>query len=97
MNRWYVLQVNTGCEDDVEKAIKRDVSEVGVRVFKREMMERKKNAWPDKWQKVLKLLYPGYVFIYCELNTDIYYSIKNIPKVIKILGKNNAGVAGQLY
>lgn len=91
MDKWYVLHVNTGCEDDVERVLKRDVPEIEVRVFKREMMERKRNAWPDKWQKVLRLLYPGYVFIYGELSTDTYYSIKNTPHVIRILGRTDAG------
>lgn len=91
MDKWYVLHVNTGCEDDVEKVLKRDVPEIEVRVFKREMMERKNHGDFSKWQRVLRLLYPGYVFIYGELNTDVYYGIKNTPNVIRILGKNDVG------
>lgn len=87
MNKWYVLHVNTTCEDDVSRVLKRDAPAIDVRVFKREMMERNKNVW----QKVLRLLYPGYVFIYCELNEDIYYIIKNTPGVIRILGRMDTG------
>lgn len=82
MNKWYVLYVKTGYEDDARHVIERDIKEVNVKVFKEEIVERRQG----KNRTVIRLLYPGYVFINCSLTDRIYYGLVGAPGVIKILG-----------
>lgn len=82
MNKWYVLYVKTGYEDDAKHVIERDIKEVNVKVFKEEIFERRQG----KNRTIIKPLYPGYVFINCELTEPIYYGLVGTPGVIKILG-----------
>lgn len=87
MNKWYVLYVNTSTEYNVKKVINRDISKCEAKVFNEEIIERKQGIN----RIVNKLLYPGYVFVNCELTEEIYYKLVTIPGVIKILGTRNIG------
>ena len=82
MNEWHGVFVVTGDEDRVKERIKyRLPDEYSVIVPKRKLRLRKGGIWKVE----TKVLFPGYVLINGEINTDIYYKLKNIPNALKLL------------
>lgn len=79
----YVVQVKSGCEKAVLTAFKRNkiTAYAPIKIF---LIRR-----GSKWIKEEKIIFPGYMFIECNLSTDDYYIIKGITGVIRILGANN--------
>lgn len=84
---WYALSVETGKEDIIGKIIRKYFlpSTVQAIVPKRRLLERKES----KTYEVLKIMFPGYVFIKTRMNAGIYYELKRIPMYIKLLNKFN--------
>lgn len=82
MNNWHGVFVVTGDEDKVKERVKYRLPEdYTVIVPKRKLRLRKGGIWTV----ATKVLFPGYVLINGEINTDIYYRLKNIPNVLKLL------------
>ena len=80
---WYALFVKTGKEDCVKEWIrlflhKRDVTTV---IPQRRLAERK----GGEVKHVCRTLFPGYVFICTTMSSEIYYDLKKIPDLIRIL------------
>lgn len=77
---WYVLHVLTGKEKDVGDRLE----QLGVRhlIPRCEVTELRK----QRYEFVERILFPGYVFIETELSPRLYYSIRDIPSVIRFLG-----------
>lgn len=85
--KWYALFVVTGEEDKVKERIYfRMKDELKALVPKRRMRERKEG----KWQERIRTLFPGYVLLNGQINTEVYNLISTIPGVIRFL-KNNDG------
>lgn len=80
-NSWYVLHVETGSENKVKYAIDK-IKGVRALVPKQEKIERRKG----KNISIIRRLFPSYVFCKTNLTHDIYYRIKDIPRVYKFLG-----------
>jgi transcriptional antiterminator NusG len=80
---WFALFVNTGKEEAVQERIRFyfDEAIVSSLIPKRRLMERKGGMV----KSVLKKMFPGYVFICVDICVDIYYRLKNIPYIIRIL------------
>lgn len=82
MDKWYGVFVVTGDEERVKERVKyRLPDDYTVMVPKRKLRLRKGGIWRVE----TKVLFPGYVLINGEINTDIYYRLKNIPNVLKLL------------
>jgi len=82
MNEWHGVFVVTGDEDRVKERVKyRLPDDYTVIVPKRKLKLRKGGIWRVE----TKVLFPGYVLINGEINTDVYYRLKNIPNVLKLL------------
>ncbi len=77
--KMYVLQVSTGTEDDV----KRELQRKGIRALvpTEERLLRSGGSWTQKRYKLI----PGYVFIEIDYTDTLYFSICNIPAVIRVL------------
>lgn len=94
MNRekqWYVLQVITGKETEVRAKVLKELGEVNedhhdyplkALVPRRKITERKQG----QVRKVVRTLFPSYVFLHIELTDQIYHKIKQVPYVIRLLG-----------
>lgn len=84
--KWYVLQVMTGKEE----SLKNHIQKQGIKAIvpKKIMRERKNGVWRD----VTRNLFPSYVFIHTEMDVEIYYKIKPLPYVIKLLGDGNGPI-----
>lgn len=79
--KWYVLQVITGQEDHVQDELTRK----GVHsVVCRELRVLRSGG---KWLEREYVVIPSYVFIEVEITAPLYYVLKGITGVIKILGE----------
>ena len=76
----YVLQVQTGKETTVRKLLEQQ----GVVAFvPRERIEIRKGGL---WSKMIKLLFPGYVFVDIDFDAEMFHKINPISGVIRFLG-----------
>lgn len=82
MKKWYGLQIRCGYEDRVKSWIEQEVRSISVLLPKVEVFEFKKG----KRTKKLKPLFPGYLFVHADLTPDIYFAVRKIPGVIRLLG-----------
>lgn len=82
---YYVIQVTPGKETDTEVFITKRVGEgVCASCFHPVRHVRKKfhGKWMDRCEKLL----PGYVFLGSEDAEELYFSLKSIPMLTKLLG-----------
>lgn len=76
----YVLQVQTGKELTVRKLLEQQ----GIVAYvPRERIEIRKGGL---WSKMIKLLFPGYVFVDIDFSAEMFHVINPISGVIRFLG-----------
>jgi len=77
---WYVIQVMTGKEEEIAGQLK----EKGIRALvpKENRMIRSGGTWVKREY----ILFTGYVFLSMDYTAEHYYSVRNIPGVIRFLG-----------
>lgn len=83
---WYALFVKTGKEEAVQQWLHFHFEESVLYsiVPKRKLIEKRSG----KAHKVIKKVFPGYVLINTSMDDLIYYKIRNIPNIIKILSSD---------
>ena len=79
-NKWYVLQVQTGSELDVQKELLRRGVEAVVPIENRQIHRTK------KWISKQYIVFAGYVFIRVMYSWSQYYILSGINGVIRLLG-----------
>jgi transcriptional antiterminator NusG len=82
---WYVLQTKTGHEDRVRIWLENKSECLSILLPKKEIMV----ASSGRKRKLLKPLFPGYIFVETELNDKFRYEIKNTPGVINFISSGN--------
>lgn len=84
---WYVLFVQTGKEEKVQKSLHYhfDHSVLNSLVPKRLVPEKRLG----KIEYISKTLFPGYVFIKADMDKTLYYQLKNIPWYYRVLGQGS--------
>lgn len=96
LSNWYVLQVYSNFEDKVADAIHEHIeqeSDIIHDVFvPYEIIKVTKNG---KLYDQKRKLHPGYVYIKCILNDDLYKILKKIPKVSGFLTSVKGGASGR--
>ncbi len=89
LDQWHSFFVVTGAEDKAKERIQYRLQDgFTVVVPKRKLRIRKGGIWRVE----TTVLFPGYVMINGEITTDIYYRLKNIPDVLRLL-KTGSSVA----
>ncbi|WCT58018.1 antiterminator LoaP [Paenibacillus kyungheensis] len=85
--KWYVLFVKNGEEDYVKNQIQMRLNEFGCNclVPKRKVPEKKNGII----NHVVKIMFPGYVFLQTKMNFFKYDLIKTIPHIIYFLNYRN--------
>lgn len=79
-SRWYVLQVLTGTEAEVQKElIRRGVAAVVP-------VENRMIRQGGKWKEREYIVFPGYVFINVRYSWSQYYIMAGIRQIVRILG-----------
>lgn len=82
----YAIWVSTGKEREVLARLAA-VEGVEKTIFpEAELWERHGGEWRKKRRPLL----PGYIFVRCAMTHGIYYEIKELPQVIRWLGKEDA-------
>jgi len=85
-DNWYALFVVTGEEDKVKERLNYKFSDrFRFLVPKRRLRERKNG----KWFFNTRVLFPGYVLVNGNIDIDDYYSLKNVPGLIRLLRSGN--------
>lgn len=85
---WYVIQTLGGEEEKTADIIKKRVSSYYIEdcfIPKRERMKK----FHGYWNKVEEILFPGYVFVISQQPEVLYQELRQIPKLTKILGREN--------
>jgi len=91
-NKWYILNVMAGQENKVATDIKSMILRgvlghyvIDVLVPSKQIVKIKKGQKVQEAQK----LFPGYVFINANINSNAYNLLNAIPKVMGFLGSKN--------
>jgi len=81
--KWYALFVRTGEEEHVRLHLERVLSDREMRILipKRKIIERRGGRNCEK----IKTLLPGYVLIKADMSQELYYELKTVPNLIRVL------------
>ncbi|MEV2500230.1 antiterminator LoaP [Paenibacillus larvae] len=84
---WYVLFVTTGKEDVVGKYISNFCNHLSLQCFipKKVVPECHKGVRRD----VIRVLFPGYIFIRTTMSSNLYYLLKEIPNLHYIVNSGD--------
>jgi transcriptional antiterminator NusG len=91
-HKWYILNVMAGQEqkiaNEIQSMIKKDLAQcvLDALVPCKKIIKIKKGQKIQEDQK----LFPGYVFVHADLNSDAYNIISAIPKAMSFLGGKNS-------
>lgn len=77
----YVLQVQTGKELAVRSQLLRE--KISADVPRERIIIRKGGLW----SKMIKILFPGYVFVDVDFSPEIFHKINPVTGVIRFLGQ----------
>ena len=81
---WYVIQTMTGAEETlmllIQEQIPRDCYQ-DCFYIKREYARKEK----DRYQVYLTPLFPAYFFVSTDRPKELYYELKKVPKLTKLL------------
>ncbi len=87
IDEWHGFFVVTGEEEKVKERIKyRLQDDYTVVVPKRSLKIRRGGIWRVE----SRTLFPGYVLVNGSITTDIYYRLKNIPGILRLLMTGSA-------
>ena len=84
INRCYVIQTITSQEQILVELIQKQISPMfytEIFIPKRQMNRRIRG----KWQNILELLFPGYVFIISADPNALFQELRNIPRLSNLL------------
>jgi len=91
--KWYILNVMAGQENKIASEIKSMIlrgalgqNVIDALVPSKQVVKIKKGQKVQETQK----LFPGYVFINADINSEAYNALNAIPKVIGFLGGKNS-------
>jgi len=82
---WYVLRTKTGHEDKVRIRLEDKTECLSVLLPKMEVMVTRSG----KKRRMLKPLFPGYLFVQMEPRDEFRYEVKNTPGVINFISSGN--------
>ncbi|HJN02558.1 MAG: transcription termination/antitermination protein NusG [Nitrospinae bacterium] len=89
---WYVVHTYSGCEQKVKTTLEEQLDRLGLRdkvgkimIPTEDIIEIRGGAKKISSRK----RYPGYIFIQMDMDEDMWYMVKNIPKVTGFLGGKN--------
>ena len=88
MKKWYVVQVQAGCEELVERDLRAQIKQKGVDDLFGEILvpsAKLKELAPAEKSKDQRL-FPGYVLVEVSLEPEAMRIISSSPRVLKFLG-----------
>jgi transcriptional antiterminator NusG len=90
-HKWYILNVMAGQENKIAENVNLIAKNEFSQYISEVLVPCKKVIKIKKGQKILEdqKLFPGYVFIKANLQSDVYNIIIAIPKAMNFLGSKN--------
>lgn len=89
-NKWYVLQVETGKEDNMVTWLNSYFN--GTDVIECFVVKREtKRKLYGKWKTVIESLFKGYIFLVSDNPVNVFYRLKDIPSFTKLLDNGDYG------
>ena len=82
---WYVIQVRTGMEEETRKQCEKIIDKEILEKSFIPMYEQGRK-YQGKWNKELKVLFPGYVFLVSEDKEKLFFELKRVIGHTKMLG-----------
>ena len=85
---WYVIQVKGGTEENIRQQCQNTIHPTVLEkcfIPYYEVMKR----YQGKWNKEKKILFPGYVFTVSDEVEELYFELKKVIGLTKILGAGN--------
>ncbi|MEK4044419.1 antiterminator LoaP [Paenibacillus sp. FSL H8-0048] len=79
--KWYAVYVQTGREEQVRTQLYKQLDYLHCCIPKRKIHEKKEGVF----REVTRIMFPGYVFVYINMDADKYTGINSIYGVFKIL------------
>lgn len=82
---WYVIQVRTGTEEEIQRQCETiiDKSVLEKCFIPKYEQERK---YQGEWHTELKVLFPGYVFLISDEKEKLFFELKRVIGLTKMLG-----------
>lgn len=93
---WYVIHTYSGSEHKVKSSIEQRLEHLGLSDRVSQILIPTEDIFElRKGQKQLssRKFFPGYVMIEMEMSDEVWYAIKNTPKVTGFLGSGNKPTA----
>ena len=90
-HKWYAIQVYSGSEQSVKRAIENLAIEEGLEDRIKKVVVPTEDVIEIKnGQKKIteRAIYPGYVFAYIDLDTDLWQRIQSLPRVGRFIGES---------
>lgn len=84
---WYVIQTTTGKEQELVDVIHKSLPQKSYKecfFMRRELLKR----LGGRWLEVTETLFPAYVFLEMDQPDEMFYHLKKVPELAKILGDN---------
>ena len=91
MSMWYVIQVKTGTEEEIQRQCER--------VIEKDILERcfipyceQMKRYHGEWHKEKKILFPGYVVLVSARDAEektLYFRLKKVIGLTKLIGTGN--------
>ncbi len=89
IHKWYVIHTYSGHENVVKDTLEHRLKAVGLAARVSEILiptEDVMEVKSGKKQVFTKRSFPGYVFVKMEVDDDVWYAIRNTPKVSGFVG-----------
>ena len=90
-HKWYAIQVYSGSEKAVKKAIENLAQEENLKDRIKEVVVPTEDVIEVKGGKkkiTERSIYPGYVFVNMDLDLDLWQKIQSLPKVSRFIGES---------
>lgn len=82
---WYVIQVRTDMEEETRKQCEKIIDKEILEKSFIPMYEQERK-YQGKWHRELRVLFPGYVFLVSEDKEKLFFELKRVIGLTKMLG-----------
>ncbi len=89
--QWYAIQTYSGSEQSVKKAIENLIVQNNASHRLKDIVVPTEDIFEikDKKKKIVqKSIYPGYVFVHIDLDTELWHMIQSLPRVGRFIGES---------
>ena len=89
---WYVVQVRTGTEEDIQKQCEKLISKETLERSFIPYCEQMKR-YHGEWHKETKILFPGYIFLVSPDKEKLFFQLKKVMGLTKLIGTGDEVVS----